>query len=852
MISKRTKSRKDKKSSAGDSLRYGEGLKPDLETGELLDKSHRTRLGNFGIVDDGIYSGRGVGEMAELIDLAAIEMQANCDQNERVGEDKKLAHFVVSFDQDKPSEAVLRDTEDSMLAAMNLDKNHFATFLHSDNGHWHLHIFASRIEKAKPHRGNPLGNDFLKRDKVCREIEARHGLKVDNGVHKLDELGHLVAIPHAERQAKRDAKPAEISDRAKTKEIYSGEKSFQAWAIEIRLGDRLKHAKSWQDLHAAASAYGCEVKEKGAGFVICPTGQKGGLTLSKIGLTKLPAKFGAFQQAAPGNLVKPEKRYEPGPTQEKGETHYSKWKKSKDGFKSVRTNKINEQREAHALARQSIRSKQKTELAAIRAATPGQDRFAAISISKMQHIIAQTTLKEQFAQERQALRRELASAGPGNTFRDFLVIEAKKGDDVALGLARKYGVDESTDVLCLREADQLKIVAAIRGKEYRPAPRMNFTHQVQRNGTVVYDFGQGRKVTDSAISKQIQLNDAAAHSPEAIATALTFATTKFGNTLTLSGPAEFQRLAVETAVLKHLGIKFSDPALEAYRAKFAAEQQLTRRAKFVPDLSHLTPNQIAKGVTHVLTNTLDRGRPPEHIIARNQRDAARARFADDLVRPTELTAAHAPERSSGVHELPAGRVDGAGHDSGMLLPDALYDSLGNIQAGQDQDVRRAGASSTGSGADRNAGADARTEHDSRAIRRDDPIIRVAGEIDNTKEKQIRPTTGVPVIPPNKPAKRRTRTTAPVSVQTATAAEWISTQPKPTVPPHTVGDASVAFTVLHVAPDGIVVDHGRAVATYPVPPGLVVKAGDWIAIDRTGQLRLPHVLAKADKGKGIGD
>ena len=92
------------------------------------------------------------------------------------------------------------------------------------------------------------------------------------------------------------------------------------------------------------------------------------------------------------------------------------------------------------------------------------------------------------------------------------------------------------------------------------------------------------------------------------------ATTKFGNTLTLSGSPEFQRLAVETAALKNPSIRFADPALEAYRAKFSAQQKPVDRFRIVPDLSHLTPNQIAKGVAHVITNTLDHGRPPEHVI----------------------------------------------------------------------------------------------------------------------------------------------------------------------------------------------------------------------------------------------
>jgi hypothetical protein len=55
MISKRISSRKDGKSSAHAAFRYGEGLSPG-RTGieRIQDKSHRTRIGNFGLVDDGV------------------------------------------------------------------------------------------------------------------------------------------------------------------------------------------------------------------------------------------------------------------------------------------------------------------------------------------------------------------------------------------------------------------------------------------------------------------------------------------------------------------------------------------------------------------------------------------------------------------------------------------------------------------------------------------------------------------------------------------------------------------------------------------------------------------------------
>ena len=139
-------------------------------------------------------------------------------------------------------------------------------------------------------------------------------------------------------------------------------------------------------------------------------------------------------------------------------------------------------------------------------------------------------------------------------------------------LMRAYAVAESTDVRCKRDADQVGIVAAVHGIEYNFAPRLGFIHSVDRSGTVIYDFGLGRTVTDSFIAKQVQLNAAAARSPDAVAIALRFAAIKFGCILILTGSQEFQRLAVETTVRERLSIKFADPALESYRNEFAAMQ----------------------------------------------------------------------------------------------------------------------------------------------------------------------------------------------------------------------------------------------------------------------------------------
>ena len=773
MITKRIAARRDGGTSARSALRYGEGLKRDRKTGNLLSKSLRTKLGNFGIVDDGIYEGRSPSEMAEIIELAAKEMQATCDMNTRVGADKRIAHFLFSFDQYRPTEAVLRDVEDSMLAALGLSNHHWVSFLHSDNGHFHCHLFVSRIDKIK-HLGNHLFQDQTIRDRVAREVELRHGLERHNGMHRIDESGQIVEVPREERRRKQALKTI-ITDKARSIEIHAGEKTFQTWAEEIRIGDRLKHAKSWMDLHAAAAAYGCEIKQKGAGFIICPVGQKGGIQLSKVGLKNLPAKFGPFQLSKQQQAAPSQEQYKPAPTQAKAESHYAKWRAAKQAFMPARTERINELREAHKTIRQELKNGQRTELKEIRVKAIGAERFAAVSVTKMHHAVQMAELAIQFKHERQALYKDLAELGPGNTFRDYLVREAGKGDNVALGLARKYGMDDATDVSREHEAGSLRIRAAIAGQDYRPTPRLKFTHHIEKSGSVVYHLGRDRQITDSATAKRIQLNDVAAHDPEAISTALRFATLKFGNTLALTGPQEFQKLAVETAVRERLAIKFTDPALEAYRQKLTEEQRLPTRFTINKEKHYASHHRIER-----LRQT-----PPAHIRHRMQL-------------------------------VPTGDVvfNADGYDR-ALRPN-VYGGVEQPKQGGYQGVQRAAGSAERTGNDRiRAGGHTFT----------DPRSSDSGKALPVTVKQ--PSSNPSVL--------------------EWAQEWSKANNKKIVNPVT-GAGKVAFEVIYIGQDGIVLDLGRKIAIYPVPDIQGLKVGDKVVVDRNRNMEL---LQQKSRAKGLG-
>jgi hypothetical protein len=127
--------------------------------------------------------------------------------------------------------------------------------------------------------------------------------------------------------------------------------------------------------------------------------------------------------------------------------------------------------------------------------------------------------------------------------------------------------------------------------------------------------------------------------------------------------------------------------LEQRWGKFAAGVQIDAR---IPDLSHLSPQQLQKGIEHVLTSSPDGGRPPEFIRQRNA--------ADELVvRPEHHSERDAADSSRSLYELPNGPVAGDGHASDGVLPRSLQDGVGDDKPGQNTDLRRAGDGEVGGG-----------------------------------------------------------------------------------------------------------------------------------------------------------
>lgn len=125
--------------------------------------------------------------------------------------------------------------------------------------------------------------------------------------------------------------------------------------------------------------------------------------------------------------------------------------------------------------------------------------------------------------------------------------------------------------------------------------------------------------------------------------------------------------------------------LEQRWGRFSAGVQIAART---PDLSHLSPQQLQKGIEHVLISSPDGGRPPEFIRQRNAAD-------EHVVRPEHHSKRDVTYSSRNLYEVSNVSFATDEHTSNGVLLRSLQDGVGNDEPGHDTDLRRAGDGEVG-------------------------------------------------------------------------------------------------------------------------------------------------------------
>ena len=223
--------------------------------------------------------GRGL----ENLDLAIREIETQQALNTRVKKNKGY-HLVVSFQRDeKPSPEALRDIECHFAEALGFADHPRVVATHGDTENFHMHIGYSRIHPATFKAHWPK-HDYRERDKVCRAMETKYGLKIDLG-----------------REGKIEAH--RLPTAARDMEAHTWEQSFFSYVQEHKkpLLKALDKAKGWQELHDAFARFDLTLKKRGNGLIVGNRAKKQLIKASSLDRSfskaALEERFGPFQKA---------------------------------------------------------------------------------------------------------------------------------------------------------------------------------------------------------------------------------------------------------------------------------------------------------------------------------------------------------------------------------------------------------------------------------------------------------------------------------------------------------------------------------------------------------------------------
>lgn len=226
--------------------------------------------------------------------------------------------------------------------------------------------------------------------------------------------------------------------------------------------------------------------------------------------------------------------------------------------------------EAQRASEHSRRARIKTDFLAARTQATADrsrtrpERKAALSGARLHRAFAQTALRAAITRERQALR-DL----PVLTFQAFLQRRAEAGDERALAELRRTQVPLSTP--------SSGVVGVIRSGDHQQAQNeilwhaSGLTREVESGGSVTYRRDGVDAIRDQADSVLVLQRD-----PELIEAALRLAQARFGRTLQLDGPPDFQAMAAAVAADAGLQVMFSAAGLNdqvnARRAELLAQR----------------------------------------------------------------------------------------------------------------------------------------------------------------------------------------------------------------------------------------------------------------------------------------
>ena len=515
--------------------------------------------------------------------MAIAEAQAIQALNKRAETDKTY-HLIVSFPQgEQPGQHILRDIERHLVEKLGLEEHQRISALHTDTDNWHLHVAINLVHPETYRKITPYA-DQLKLSEACRDMELKWELHRDNGLHFIDGEGNILRT--SEKTRKRGA-----DEKAKQIEAHQGIESFATWlekeptiALKAALG---RQDCTWEALHEKLASMNLEIVPHGNGLAVrdrdnpkqAAKASALGRAFSKSALEK---RLGPYAPAtAKAKAAQASTRYTERPIQaaqsarrEQQHQLYQQWKAERGQRDQAKAEAWKAQRASEKKRRQATNdhAKKRREQAKAGPGTTAEKR-AKYKLIAMDRVLDQQKLTEAFKHERATLRDEY---GKAETYRDYLQREAQQGNETALAGLR--------DVSKAQERPEPAKADAFRpgqdfGNEAQPAKLARefkgqaVAYQVHKNGDVSYRLAGRDALRDTG--RRIEVHQGTDRAT--VELGLRLARARFGQTVNANGSEAFKRMAVEIAVEQRMDVKFSDPALEAYRRQLEKDRDAAKR-----------------------------------------------------------------------------------------------------------------------------------------------------------------------------------------------------------------------------------------------------------------------------------
>jgi len=349
----------------------------------------------------------------------AVDTQA---MNTRTSKEKTY-HLIVSFrpeDEARLTPEMFKAIEEEFSKNLGFEGHQRHCGVHQNTNNLHMHVAYNMIHPERLTRHEPY-RDFHKRDDVCRGLELRFGLAIDNG-------------RGIEKQT------PQLSDVAATVEAHTGQQSFEGYAKERRdrIMEALAQAADWEQVHAVFAWHGMEIKSHGNGLVIKDRNGNHAIKASRLdrslSLSKLSKRFGTYVRPTLAKERYPERERFMGRPLHLGPERGNLYQEYQQGIMQRKmamedlTNRTTNDLEALRVTWNQEREKIERQFF-------GRHRYDLLKVARLKESEQRIVIQKRIRAEQDRTKEAI----PYVSWTDFLRCKAAQGNEMALAILRSKG-----------------------------------------------------------------------------------------------------------------------------------------------------------------------------------------------------------------------------------------------------------------------------------------------------------------------------------------------------------------------------------------------------------------------------